>query len=91
MRLTVYGRYIDFGLMSLWWNVRFGSLADICNETRMSAMGQKRTFEGKMPGPRHRPKRIIRCAGNSKIKIALLVYGYSNLTWASPYGVLRAK
>jgi hypothetical protein len=30
MRLTVYGRYIDFGLMSLRWNVRFGSLADIC-------------------------------------------------------------
>jgi hypothetical protein len=29
MRLTVYGRYIDFGLMSLRWNVRFGSLADI--------------------------------------------------------------
>jgi len=28
---------------------------------------------------------------NSKIKIALLVYGYSNLTWASPYTVLRAK
>jgi hypothetical protein len=47
--------------------------------------------QGKMPGPRHRPKRIIRCAGNSKIKTALLVYGYSNLTWASPYGVLRAK
>ena len=31
MRLTVYGRYIDFGLMSLRWNVRFGSLADICS------------------------------------------------------------
>jgi hypothetical protein len=29
MRLTVYGRYIDFGLMSLRWNVRFGSEADI--------------------------------------------------------------
>jgi len=28
---------------------------------------------------------------NSKIKIALLVYGYSNLTWAPPYTVLRAK
>ena len=46
--------------------------------------------QGKMPGPRHRQS-VYRCAGNSKIKTALLVYGYSNLTWASPYGVLRAK
>ena len=30
MRLTVYGRYIDFALMSLRLNVRFGSLADMC-------------------------------------------------------------
>ena len=29
MRLTVYGRYTDFGLMSLGLNVRFGSKADI--------------------------------------------------------------
>jgi hypothetical protein len=37
MRLTVYGRYIDFGLMSLWWNVRFGSLADMlgCMKKRL--------------------------------------------------------
>jgi hypothetical protein len=26
----VYGRYIDFGLMSLRLNVRFGSEADMC-------------------------------------------------------------
>ena len=91
MRLTVYGRYIDFGLMSLWWNVRFGSLADMCNETRMSAMGQKRTFARQNARSASPPKAVYRCAGNSKIKIALLVYGYSNLTWASPYRVLRAK
>jgi hypothetical protein len=33
MRLTAYGRYIDFGLKSLWWNVRFGSKADVCDAT----------------------------------------------------------
>jgi hypothetical protein len=47
------------------------------------------------------PKADIRCAeqdvrsmpafSNSKIKIGRLVYGYSNLTWASPYKVLRTK
>jgi len=58
MRLTVYGRYIDFGLMSLWWNVRFGSLADMCNETRMSAMGQKRTFARQNARSASPPKRI---------------------------------
>ena len=31
MRLTAYGRYIDFGLKSLRWNVRFGSKADVCD------------------------------------------------------------
>ena len=31
MRLTAYGRYIDFGLKSLRWNVRFGSKADMCS------------------------------------------------------------
>jgi hypothetical protein len=29
--LTVYGRYTDFGLMSLGLNVRFGSKADMCS------------------------------------------------------------
>ena len=29
MRLTVHGRYTDFGLVSVGLNVRFGSLADI--------------------------------------------------------------
>jgi len=33
MRLTVYGRYTAFGLMSLGSNVRFGSLADIRTAT----------------------------------------------------------
>ena len=31
MRLTVYNRYTDFGLMSLRLNVRFGSKADMCS------------------------------------------------------------
>jgi len=31
MRLTAYGRYIDFGLKSLRWNVRLGSKADMCS------------------------------------------------------------
>jgi hypothetical protein len=35
MRLTMYGRYIDFGLMSLRLNVRFGSKADICSATHV--------------------------------------------------------
>jgi hypothetical protein len=28
---------------------------------------------------------------NFKIKIGLVVYGYSNLSWAAPYNVVRTK
>ena len=72
----------------------------------MSALPPKATLNAPYENVRYGPKAdirkakcqvrvtaqsVYRCAGNSKIKIALLVYGYSNLTWASPYGVLRAK
>jgi hypothetical protein len=60
-------------------NVHFRSIADIRSSIVMSALP---------------PKADIRCRrafSNSKIEIGLVVYGYSNLSWAASYNVVRTN